>query len=480
MSARLDGVILLPTDGEKSGPPVDIHIEDGEIVAIERAAKAPARRLLAMPALANAHDHCRALSPTSFGAAAKPLESWILSLAAIPGIDPYLGAVAAFGRAARGGAASVMAHYTRFNGPMSPVEEARAIAKAAADVGVRVTLALFMRDRNPLVYGEAEGVMAKLPEAARATIESQFLSPLPSAKDQVDRVEEIAAAVESQTFSVQFGPNGPQWCSDELLGAIARRSRETGRRVHMHLLETRYQRAFADRSYAEGIAPRLASLGLLSSRLTLAHCVYARAPELDAIASSGAVIATNPSSNLHLASGVAPIGEAIRRGCRVAIGVDASALDEDDDMLREMRLGHFLHGGWGFDSVIARGQFLSAIVASGRFANGAPGDGALAVGAAADILVLDLDRLDRDAIMAVEPIDLVFARAHGAHVAQLLVAGEEVVRDGRPTRVDLDGTETALRADYRGKMTSRTAFLDAWGSLEPAVSAYYRDGIGCC
>ncbi len=70
----------------------------------------------------------------------------------MPAIDPYLGALAAFGRAARAGAGSVMAHYTRFHGPMSPVEEAKEIARAAADVGVRVTLAVFMRDRNPLVY----------------------------------------------------------------------------------------------------------------------------------------------------------------------------------------------------------------------------------------------------------------------------------------------------------------------------------------
>ena len=182
-------------------------------------------------------------------------------------------------------------------------------------------------------------------------IEAQFLAPMPSAEEQVARVEAIAAAVESAAFCVQFGPNGPQWCSDALLAAIAEASRRTGRRVHMHLLETRYQRAFADREYPEGVVARLMALGLLTPRLTLAHCVYARPDELDAIAASGAVIATNPSSNLHLRSGVAPISEAMRRGCRVALGVDASAFDEDDDILREMRLGHFLHGGWGFEGV---------------------------------------------------------------------------------------------------------------------------------
>jgi cytosine/adenosine deaminase-related metal-dependent hydrolase len=164
----------------------------------------------------------------------------------------------------------------------------------------------------------------------------------------------------------------------------------------------------------------------------------------------------------------------------VALGVDASAFDEDDDIVREMRLGHFLHGGWGFNSVIERGAWLAAIVANGRFANSAPGIGALMVGAPADILVLNLDALDRDAVMAVEPIDLVFARASATHVARLVVAGEEIAHDGRLVRVDLDAAESALRHQYRANMRSRAAFLAAWGDLEPAVAANYREGIGCC
>ena len=480
MSELLRGVVLLPTDGGLAGPPVDVAIEDGRIAAIAPAAEAPKRRLLAMPAPVNAHDHARPLSPTSFGAAGKPLETWLLRLAAMPPIDPYLGALAAFGRAARAGAASVMAHYTRFHGPMPPVEEARAIAKAAADVGVRVTFAVSLQDRNPLVYSLDERVLTELPPRSRATVEAQFFAPTPGMEDQIARVEAIAEASASDAFSVQFGPRGPQWCSDALLAAVAERSRDTGRRVHMHLLETRYQRAFADRAYPEGAVQRLKALKLLSPRLTLAHCVHANAEDLDLIAESGAVIATNPSSNLHLKSGVAPIAEAIKRGCRVAIGVDASAFDEDDDVLRELRLGHFLHGGWGFDGVIERGQWLARTVADGRFANGAPGDGALRAGAPADILVLDLDALDRDAVMPVEPIDLVFARATAAHVAKLYVAGNEIVRDGRLTRVDLEAAEAALRCEYREKMPSRSALLEAWRDLEPAVAAHYRSGLGCC
>jgi len=474
MSVTLAGVETLDADG-----PRDIMIADGRIEAIRPGAP-PKRRLLAIPALVNAHDHARPLSPTSFGAAGKPLETWLLRLAAMPAVDPYLGALAAFGRAARGGACSVMAHITRFSGLMPPVEEARQIARAAGDVGIRLTLAVFMRDRNPLVYGDGSPVLALLPSEARATVERTFLSPRPAPAAQVALVEEIAAAVEGPMVSVQFGPNGPGWCGDELLKRIADSSRATGRRVHTHLLETHAQRAFADQTYPEGVMARLDALGLLNERVTFAHCVHARDDELSRIADSGAVVATNASSNLHLRSGIAPIGLALKKGCRVAIGIDASALDEDDDCLRELRLGHFLHGGWGFGETVSRENWLAGGVANGRFANGAPGDGALKAGAPADFLTLDLDKLDRDAILPVAPIDYLFARASAAHISSLVVAGREIVRDGIVRTIDLPAIEEKLRAQYRAKMGERAPFLAAWGALEPAVTAFYRERLGCC
>jgi cytosine/adenosine deaminase-related metal-dependent hydrolase len=479
MTAEIDtlaGVQILGADATL----FDIGFANGVITAIAPAIATPARRLLAMPALANAHDHCRPLSPTSFGGAGKPLETWLLRLAAMPSVDPYLAACAAFGRAARSGVASVMAHYTRPQGPMPFVDEAREIARAAADVGVRATLAIAMRDRNPLVYGDAAVVRAELPPEARAVVEKEFFAPTLSATEQVARVEAVAAAVESETFAVQFGPTGVQWCSDELLRNIARASARSGRRIHMHLLETKYQRAFADRAYPDGLLPHLKSLGFISDRVAFAHCVYARPDELALIAEAGATIVTNPSSNLHLASGIAPIGAAIKKGVRIACGVDGSALDEDDDALREMRLGYFLQGGWGFDKVIERAPYLEATVANGRRANGAPGSGDIKVGEPADLLVLDLDRLDRDAVMPVDPIDLVFARANQAHVAHLVVAGKVIVRDGKLLGVELDQIHAQLRGETRRAMPGRAGFLAASGELERGAADFYRGLVGCC
>ncbi len=457
-----------------------IEISGDVISSIAIGDGATSRRLLAMPAMVNAHDHARPLSPTSFGAAGKPLETWILRLAAIPSTDPYLVAAAALGRAAQSGCASIMAHVTRLYGPMLVADEVGAYARAANDIGARVTFALFMRDRNPLVYGDEQGVLTTLSSDTRHHIETLFCSPMPSVREQIERVEALAAAHEGPLFNVQYGPSGVQWCSDDMLDAIAESSARTGRRVHMHLLETPYQRAWADRAYPQGVVRHLRDVGLLSPRLALAHCVHARPDELDMIAEAGATIVTNPSSNLHLRSGVAPIGEAMKRGCKVAIGIDASAFDEDDDALREMRLGHFLHGGWGFEENVSREKFLARIVANGRFANGAPGVGALGVGEPADILVLDLDRLDRDAIMPVDPLDLLFARANQSHIAKLYVAGRQVIDEGKLMGVDLEAIHAELRERLRAGLPSRARFLSDWPHLEPAVAAFYRSGGGCC
>jgi len=461
------------------GENVALEFKDGVISRLSKVEPASPRRLL-MPGLVNAHDHARALSPTSFGGAGKPLESWLLRLMVMPGADPYLAAAAAFGRAARAGCVSIMAHYTRWHGGQISPDEAQAVARAAHDIGVRVTFSPALRDMNPLVYGASEPILAKLPDFARREIEQIINRPSLPAMEQIALVDACAAAAEGPLFTVQYGLAGVQWCSDALMKDVAEASARTGRRVHIHLLETQYQRAYADKTYPNGMLKHLDEIGLLSPRLSLAHCVYARPDELETIARSGATIVTNASSNLHLRSGIAPIGRAFQCGCSVATGIDASALDEDDDALRELRVGHFLHGGWGFDEVISRADFLSKTVAAGRRANGISGNGALEIAEPADCIVLDLDKLDRDALMPVDPLDYLFARASAAHVAAVYVAGRQIVQDRKVLGVDIDAIEAELRAHYRRTLPEKAAFLAAWPALEGAVAAHYRDRLGCC
>jgi cytosine/adenosine deaminase-related metal-dependent hydrolase len=452
---------------------------DGETIA-SIAPAANAGPLFALPPLANAHDHARATRSSSFGTAGKPLEIWLSWLALLPAVDPYLATAVSLARSALGGAGSVMIHYTRAQGLTDYVTEAKDVARAAGDVGVRVGFAPALRDRNPLVYGPSEPILDALPADARTEIERRFLRPPLPVTEQIALVDAIATACQSDMFDVQYGPAAVQWCSDELLRAIAEASARTGRRVHMHLLETVYQRTWADVEFPDGIVTYLDEMGLLSPRLTLAHCTWARPDELELIAARGATISVNTSSNLHLRSGIARVPDIIEAGCRIAIGLDGATLDEDDDALREMRLAHLLHGGIGFKTYVERCAMLEAALKNGRrsVTNSEDG-GALAAGAPADVLLLDWAALDSDRLRPdLDPLDLLFARATARHIKELIVAGRTVTRDGRVTGIDFAAMNEELHARFRHGIAQNAALAAALPHLERAVRDNFE--TPCC
>jgi cytosine/adenosine deaminase-related metal-dependent hydrolase len=470
-----DGAVLLAEQGVVEN--VRLTIRGGVIADIGVAPHRTPRRLI-LPALVNAHDHARPTA-SAFGALNMPLETWIMRSVLGTPPDPYLVAAASMARSARSGCAAMMVHYTRPSGLLPIVDEARAIARAAADVGIRLAFALAVRDQNPLVYGDATSVLAGLEPGHAAAVEALFVRPPPTPASYLALVEEIAAAIAGPMVDVQLGPAGVQWCSRPMLEAIAAHSAATGRRIHMHLLETVHQRAWADRAFPEGMVAWLASIGFLSERLTLAHCIHARPDELDLIASHGVRIVTNFSSNLHLRSGLAPIADARRRGCAIAVGIDGLALDEDDDAVRETRLVQMMHDGAGFDRTWSPAAFLALAVKTGRAATGAPGDGAIRVGAPADLMVIELGTLDPDPIMPTDPLDMFFARGNRSHVEEVTVAGRTVAQAGIPTGIDLAATETRLRQMYREQLPNYRGLMSAWDPLSREVQGWYRAHCGC-
>lgn len=459
-----------------------ITITGGRFSSIESALAPATDGLLAMPALVNAHDHGRPISTSSIGADAKPLESWLHYFALFPSVDPYLAAALTFANSALGGTGTVMVHYTRTQGLTDLPTEAAEVARAARDVGIRAGFAVSMKDRNPLVYSGSEALLAALPPEARSEIGRRLIYKPLSPADYMALVDDVAAAADGPGFNVQYGPNGVQWCSDELLQAVAQASHRTGRRVHMHLLETKYQRQWADAAYPTGVVRMLDDIGLLSPRLTLAHCVWAKPEELELLAERGVTISVNTSSNLHLHSGLAPAIEMRKRGCSVALGIDGKALDDDDDALRELRLSYLLHAGTGFDRALTRRQALQAAVGNGRFAVTNVNDGGLIeAGSAADMLLLDWTALDNDALREdIEPINMLFSRATARHIRELIVGGRTIVRDGRVTGVDRPAIRHEVLSQMRSGMAKNATLLSALSALDEAVARHYLPEPHCC
>ncbi len=144
-----------------------------------------------------------------------------------------------------------------------------------------------------------------------------------------------------------------------------------------------------------------------------------------------------------------------------------------------MRLVQLVHGGLGFKRTWTRPEFFSLAIRNGRAATGAPGTGALAPGAPADFAVLDLDRLDRDAIMAVDPLELLFARGNASMVSDVVVDGRTIVRDGKPTGVDLAAIEQELRGMYRAGIKQFGQLERAWKPLAAALGHWFEGQLGC-
>jgi len=436
---------------------------------------------LVMPAIANAHDHARATRPSQTGSYDIPLEAWLPYLQLIPAVDPWLASAVSFGRTALGGVGSVMAHYTRVQGLTDYRSEAHAVAKAARDIGIRIAFAVVFRDRNPLLYDSHDNLLSSLSPEACSCVTRRFLGNPLSAREQVELVEAVAADIEGDGVTVQYGPAAAQWCSDELLAAISEGSARSNRRVHMHLLESRYQRLWADRTFPDGIVKHLDRLGLLNPRISFAHGTWLRPEEMELIAERGATIAINTGSNLILNSGIAPVNEMLRRGCRIAMGLDGMSFDEDEDALREMRLGYAIHKGRGFQAGLTREHLEAFVFRNGRFAiTGDDTGGRIEDGAPADLLVLDWRQLSQDLIDPDVPaMDVFLAHGRRKHIKELYVAGRPVVANGQVCNVDLPALEEELLAQFHAARHTIADLRAAMPELRAAIASHYDGPLYC-
>jgi cytosine/adenosine deaminase-related metal-dependent hydrolase len=240
-------------------------------------------------------------------------------------------------------------------------------------------------------------------------------------------------------IDVQYGPVGPQWCSNALLEAIAEGSAANGRRIHMHLLESPRQRHWLDRRFPQGVVRYLDEIGFLSSRLAIAHGVQLHPSECELLAERGVQLVSNPSANLRLRSGVAPIAAIAQNGPAFAIGLDGSGFDDDQDLWREMRLIYLLHGGRDLTRRLTAAQVFDAAIHVGAKVVNAP--------AALDYVVVDYEAMTTDAIFRdIDEADVLLTRMTAGHAKALFVNGRQVMQNGDLIDLDFDGARQELLA----------------------------------
>ena len=209
---------------------------------------AKANGFVALPALANPHDHGRGLRHIAVGASDQRFELWRPALYAMPPLDPYLKLCGCIRPAGPGGVGSIVEVYSSIRTDRL-LDDAIAICRAARDVGVRLSFVVPMRDQMTLGYAPDDDLLRRHDPRDHDIIRKTWLYPFPPPAEYMDVAKAVAAACEGPMVTIQYGPNSPYACSDALLERLAAASAGDGRRIQTHLLETHAQREWADATY---------------------------------------------------------------------------------------------------------------------------------------------------------------------------------------------------------------------------------------
>jgi cytosine/adenosine deaminase-related metal-dependent hydrolase len=413
-----------------------------------------------LPGFVNSHHHV-GLTPFQLGSPDLPLELWFASRLAARDVDPYLDTLySAFDMLASG--ITTVQHLHGWRGaPASRVAGvAERILKAYDDVGMRVAYSYALRDQNRLVYEADEDFCRRLPLAPgtrAARIPAAQSIPLPDHLGLFADLWERVGHNAGERARVQLAPANLHWCSDEALRSLRDYADKYDVGLHMHLVETAYQKEYARRRTGTTALRHLEALGLLGPRMTLGHGVWLTEDDVDVAARTGTMVCHNASSNLRLRSGVAPLNQFQARGIRVGLGLDEAGINDDRDMFQEMRLVLRLHRVPGMDDGVPTAAQVFEMATAGGAATTGFGDriGRLAPGKAADLVLLPWASLAAAHLdPATAPVDAIVHRARAAAVDTVMVAGEVVLRDGRFTRVDRDAVLAELAAALRAPLTA--------------------------
>ncbi len=271
----------------------------------------------------------------------------------------------------------------------------------------------------PLAAAEAAVQMGMRANLGLVVLES----PTSYANDAEDYIDKGTAAKDqlrdSPLISFSFAPHAPYTVADTTFSQINTLSAQLDIGIHTHLHETQAEITYSEQSHGMRPMARLANLGLLNSTVTLAHCVHLNTAEIKLLAAHGCSIAHCPSSNLKLASGIAPIAEYTKHGINIGLGTDGAASNNRLDMFAEMRLAALLAKGQSGDATaISAYQALEMATINGAKAlNLSDKIGSIEVGKLADLCAVKMsDSTMLPCFDAVSHLAYVAGREHVSHV----------------------------------------------------------------
>lgn len=234
-----------------------------------------------------------------------------------------------------------------------------------------------------------------------------------------------------ERIRVALGPHSDGATTPKLLTKVREAAEKYHVPVHIHVSETRKDRENCLAKHGMTPPQYLDSLGLTDCTLLAAHCVWLTDEDIELFAKKKSVyVLHNPMSNLKLASGIAPISRMLDAGCRVTLGTDGVASNNDLNMWKEMRVMPLLQKGTTLDAtVVTPAQVLASATRIGAEALGYTDLGLLKPGYLADLILVDLDVPNMWPCNDLET-NLLYS-AQGNDVTMTMVGGKVLYRDGK-------------------------------------------------
>lgn len=409
---------------EQVGPWQDLPQEADEVLDLDGH--------LVLPGLVNTHHHFYQTLTRAVPAAQNAnLFNWLKTLypiwARMTPDDIFVSTQTALAELALSGCTTASDHLYLFpNGSRLDDE-----IEAAREVGLRLHAS-----RGSMSLGESQG---GLPPDSVVDSEEAILA------DSQRLIERYHDPRPGSMLQIVLAPCSPFSVTGELMRQSAAMARQYGVHLHTHLAETQDEEAFCLQKVGYRPVDYMQAVGWIGEDVWFAHSVWVNPEEVQLYARTGCGVAHCPSSNMRLASGIAPLWEYLRAGVKVGLGVDGSASNDSSHMLAEARQamllarlragleGASLSGGENPPILTAR-QALEIGTRGGAAVLGRRDIGSLEVGKCADFIAIDLNRLDYAGALHDPVSALLFC--HPQKVDWNVVHGRVVVRQGRLAGLD--------------------------------------------
>jgi 5-methylthioadenosine/S-adenosylhomocysteine deaminase len=273
----------------------------------------------------------------------------------------------------------------------------------------------------------------------------------PDAEDAADSIRKGEAFIErwqgkNSRITPIFGPHSDYTVNKEELRATRDAALRYGVPISIHLSESPYEVKYAKEHYGTTSIKMLDSIDFFDVPTIAAHVVWPTDDEIPILVKHKVGVIHNPTSNMKIASGIAPVAKMLDAGVRVGLGTDGAASNNDLDMWEEMRLASFLQKVDRMDPKVLPAQTVVKMATSGGATAIGLGDkiGSLEVGKRADVIQVAFD--DVHHIPTYNVMSTLVYVTDEQDVASVVVDGKILMRDGDFLTIDTAQVAEEARA----------------------------------